>query len=131
MMKAEFLSFILLFVFGSVMPTGTQTAQRIKLGIKKQKAVTDGMTMKFVAVIEDSRCPVGVDCVWEGNAKVQIKISNRKGNSQTFELSTHPEPQAVTFEGYEIRLGEVTPRPRAGVSIDPKSYAANFTVTKL
>jgi hypothetical protein len=131
MMKAAGLSIILLFVFGSVMPIDAQTSQQIKLGMNKQKLVSkDKLTIKFVSVIEDSRCPVGVNCVWSGNAKVQIQMTNRKGISKIFELNTHLEPQTVTFEGYEIKLAGLLPRPRANTQIDAKRYTATFILTK-
>ncbi len=131
MMKAAGLGFILLFVFGSVMPIDAQTAQQIKLGLNKQKVVSKGkLTIKFVSVVEDSRCPVGVDCIWAGNAKVQINATNQNGVSKTFELNTGLEPQSVTFEGYEIKLAGLLPHPRANLPINPKRYIATFTLTK-
>ena len=130
-MKAAGLSFILLFVFGSLMTIDAQTAQQIKLGLNKQKVVTkDKLTIKFVSVIEDSRCPVGVDCIWAGNAKVQIKATDRTGVSKTFELNTQLEPQAVTFDSYEIKLAGLLPHPRANVRINPNRYTATLTLIK-
>lgn len=131
MMKAAGLGFIFLFVFGTVMAIDAQTAQQIKLGLNKQKVVSkDQLTIKFVSVVEDSRCPVGVDCIWAGNAKVQIKVTNRKGDSKTYELNTHLEPQSVNFEGYEINLAGLLPHPRANTRINPNRYTATFTLTK-
>ena len=129
-MKAIFLSFILLFVLGGVIQTEAQTTQ-LNLGISKQKKVTKAkLTIKFVAVTEDSRCPIGVNCIWAGNAKVQIKVTNRKGKSQTFELNTNIEPQAVKFEGYEIKIADLTPHPQKDKPTAPNIYALNLTVTK-
>jgi hypothetical protein len=132
MINILFLSLILSLVcFNSVMAAETQITQQIELGVNKQKTVTaDKLTIKFLSVIEDSRCPVGVDCIWSGNAKVQIKVTNRKGVSKTFELNTDLEPQAVNVEGYEIRLAGLRPHPRANIRIQPNRYTATFTLTK-
>jgi hypothetical protein len=131
MIKAIFLSFALMLVFGSVMSVKAQTNQQIKLAVKKQKTVTkDKLTVKFVSVMEDSRCPIGVDCIWAGNAKIQIKVTSRKGISKTFELNTGIQPQTIQFEGYEIKLGELSPHPKANVPANPNGYTANFVVSK-
>ncbi|MEP6902484.1 MAG: hypothetical protein ABJA66_12085 [Actinomycetota bacterium] len=130
-MRTLFLSLILTLVFGSVMTANAQTAQQVIVRLNKQaKASRSKLTIKFVAV-EDSRCPVGVNCIWAGNAKVTVKLTNSKGVSKTFDLNTNLQPQTVTFEGYEIKLGEVTPHPSSNVRINPNGYTANFTVTKL
>jgi hypothetical protein len=130
-MRTLFLSLILTLIFGSAMTAEAQTTSQISLLAGKQKTVTrDKIKIKFVSV-EDSRCPQGVDCIWAGNAKVTIKVTNRKGESKTFDLNTNLEVKAVKFEGYEIKLGNVTPYPKANVPISPNGYTAGFTVTKL
>lgn len=39
--------------------------------------------LQFLDVVEDSRCPEGVTCVWEGRAKVRLSASNPQGLSAT------------------------------------------------
>ena len=130
-MKALFLSLILTLIFGGVMTVNAQRAQQVNLRLNKQAKVSRGLlTIKFVSV-EDSRCPRDVECIWAGNAKVTVKISNSRGKSQTFDLNTNLETKAARFEGYEIKLGTVTPYPAANIRINPNGYTASFTVTKL
>lgn len=130
-MRTLFLSLIITLIFGSVMTAEAQTTSQISLLTGRQKTVTrDKLKIKFVAV-EDSRCPQGVNCIWAGNAKVTVKMTNRKGESKTFDLNTDLEIKAVKFEGYEIKLDNVTPYPKADVPVNPNGYTASFTVTKL
>ena len=130
-MKTLFLSLILTLIFGSAMTAEAQTTQQITLLAGKEKTATRSkLKIKFVSV-EDSRCPQGVDCIWAGNAKVTIKVTNRKGESKTFDLNTNLETKAVKFDGYEIKLGSVTPYPKANVPNNANGYTASFTVTKL
>ncbi len=130
-MRTLFLSLILTLVFGSGLTANAQTTQQVTVTVNKQKkASRSKLTIKFVSV-EDSRCPQGVDCVWAGNAKVKIKVTNRKGVSKTFELNTNLEPKAIKFDGYEITLRNVTPYPRSDIRIDKNGYAATFLVKKL
>ena len=131
-MKSAFLSLILLFVFGNMIEIQAQTSSPLKFTVKHQKAVTkDDLTIEFVSLIEDSRCPIGVNCIWAGNAKVQIKVSNKKKASKIFELSTNLQPKTIDFECYEIALESLIPHPKADVSTNPNDYTAIFAVRKL
>ncbi len=101
------------------------------LAAKEKAAIkTDKLTIEFVSVLEDSRCPVGVDCVWAGNAKVQIKISKGKAAAQIFELNTGLEPKIITFQGYRIELVSLNPVPKANADTSKIKHAASFIVRK-
>lgn len=89
---------------------------------------TDKLNVEFVSVLEDSRCPENVDCVWAGNAKVQIKVFKGKMAAQTFELNTGLEPQIIEAAGYKIRLVKLNPTPNPNAS--RAEYAATLIVQK-
>jgi hypothetical protein len=40
-----------------------------------ESAEIDGFRTTFVAVLEDSRCPANVTCVWEGRASVNLTLA--------------------------------------------------------
>lgn len=69
------------------------------------------LTIKFLEVIEDSRCPRDVNCIWAGNAKVKLLVSKGKKRSQEVELNTGIEPTTVSVFGYEVSIKELTPYP--------------------
>ena len=129
-MRNIFLGLIITLIFGGVITANAQGSQQISLRLNKQaKASRSNLTIKFVAV-EDSRCPKDVECVWAGNAKVTIKVTNRRGQSQTFELNTNLQTKSAKFDGYEIKLGTVTPYPRSNIRINQNGYTASFTITR-
>jgi hypothetical protein len=130
-MKNVLLGFILTLVFGGAYAVSAQNVQQVSVRVKTQKSVMrDRLRIKFVAV-EDSRCPRDVNCVWAGNAKVTIKVTNRNGRSETFDLNTNLDQKSVKFGGYEITLGGVTPYPASNIRINPNGYTAQFTVRKI
>jgi hypothetical protein len=130
-MKKVFLGLILTLIFGGAFAVNAQSAQQVSLQIHKQKSVMrDRLRIKFVAV-EDSRCPQDTNCIWAGNAKVTITVTNRKGESKTFDLNTNLQGKSARFDGYEIKLGSVNPSPRSNIRINPNGYTASFTITKL
>ncbi len=130
-MRIVFITLIAIFVFGAFAQTHAQTNQEFKLLINKQKIVTkDKLTIKFVSLVEDSRCPTDTNCIWAGNAKINIKVTNKKGASKTLELNTGLEPQIISFAGYEIKLVNLTPAPATNIRINRNGYTATFLVSK-
>lgn len=126
-----FSTLLLTLVFGSVLTANAQKTEQATVTVNQQKKFSRSkLKIKFISV-EDSRCPTDTNCVWAGNAKVTIKVTNRKGESKTFELNTNLQPQSVKFDGYEIKLGEVAPHPKSNIRINPSGYNAVFIVNKL
>ncbi len=82
-MKNFILALTLLF---SVISYGqNESAETPKIGIKIPKGETveiKGVSVKFVEVLEDSRCPTGTNCIWAGRARVKIMVTN---NGETTE----------------------------------------------
>lgn len=74
-------------------------------------------------VLEDSRCPVGTQCVWAGRVKVSVRIDLGSG-SQMREM-TLGEPQGVA-DG-SLTLVEVLPEKKANQNIYPDEYRFGFT----
>jgi hypothetical protein len=103
---------------------------RLSVTIHKEKAVKNSVIrIRFDQMVEDSRCPIGTECIWAGNAKVKITL--KKGRrSQTFELNSGVSPTVVKYAGYDIKLADLTPKPAANVRINPEKYVATFEVTK-
>lgn len=125
------LALILTFAFGSLQQSMASTDTKFKLQINGQKIVTkDKLKMKFISVLEDSRCPEGTNCVWAGNAKIQLKIKIKNGDWETFELNTNLEKREFKFSGYAIKLLELTPTPNTNVKINRNGYVGTFSITK-
>ena len=126
------LALILTLGFGGLFTVQAQTRQQQKVQIHKQKKFSrSNLTVKFVSLIEDSRCPVGATCVWAGNAKIKVEISKGGRNKQTFEINTNIGAQGATYNGYAIQLISLTPEPRENVRINKNGYVATFAVSPL
>ncbi len=131
-MKNLILTLILTLAFGSLMQTEAKTDKQIKVLVNQQKVVPGSkITIKFVSMIEDSRCPEGVNCIQAGNAKIKVTVRMRGGESKTFELNTNLGPKGETYEGYAINLISLTPTPKNNIRINRNGYTATFTVSRL
>jgi hypothetical protein len=73
-----------------------------------------GFRVRFAGVDMDSRCPRGVDCVWEGDAEARILSSLDGGPWTAAVLHTHADSvRQVQHAGYVITLIDVEPYPTA------------------
>jgi hypothetical protein len=87
-----------------------------------QEATGIGLRVRPIKVIEDSRCPAAVNCVWAGRLTVRARM-NGPGWTQIrdFELGV---PQAV--DQYRITLIAAEPQKQAGAETDPRAYRFTF-----
>jgi hypothetical protein len=105
--------------------------QEFELKINQEAAIEgEGLTVVFESVVEDSRCPEGVDCIWSGNAKIRIKSSKQKHAPSSIELNTNVEPKSSSYLDYEIKLVALKPRPKADKPVQPNEYKATLIITK-
>lgn len=131
-MKTIFLTLILALVFGSVLPAQAQTAEQLSLRVSKQKKLSRSkLTIKFLSLVEDSRCAEGTQCVWAGNAKIKVLVTTSRGESKTFEMNTNKGAKGDSLGGYAIMLESLTPTPKTNIRIDKNGYTATFSIKKL
>lgn len=81
-------------------------------------------SLRLVQVLQDSRCPKGVECIWAGNAKVEVEITNDKGDKITKQvtLSGKQLPAIYTEDGLEIFIRGLAPYPTAASKIKSSDY---------
>jgi len=89
-----------------------------------------GLTVSFVGVSEDSRCPTDVVCVWAGNGAVSLFITDDTGVKNTVVLNTTISPRSVRSLAYEISLTGLRPAPRQASPIPLADYVATLRVTR-
>ena len=129
-MKLFTITLSLLMIF-SMTISAAQTPDMLIVKMGQQKvSKKSGLRIKFVSVIEDSRCPVGTDCVWAGNAKIKVQIVGERSTKE-FEFNTTIGTKGDMLDGWAIYLEELTPVPHATKKLNSKLYTAKFKVTRL
>lgn len=108
------------FPESSLLPTSREIVLQYGEDIRLEGSV---LRLSFNEVLEDSRCPVDVTCVWEGNGKVIIGIAAGMGPTHALILNTALDPRSVVWSGIRVTLLELSPSPHAGTNIPPKDYA--------
>jgi hypothetical protein len=122
---------IIALVFVSVTTAFARHEQKVSVQVGKSATESHSkIQVEFVEMVEDSRCPKDVDCVWAGNAKIKIKVT--KGTkSQVIELNSGVPNKENKFSGYEFVLKTLTPEPASNIRINRNGYVAVISLKKV
>lgn len=90
----------------------------------------DKLTLRVIA-INDSRCPIGTQCVWAGQIVVALEVINHLKEKKQIELVRKREPKQVTVFGYDFLLQNVTPHPKDGKNIQLDEQSVTLQIIKL
>ncbi len=118
-----------LVVLCSVMNAQGKEEFKVKLGEVKAN-ILSVLSVNFVEVIEDSRCPTQANCIWAGRARIKVILEHQNGDAVTVEFSTEPDHNNVTFGGYRIHLVKLEPYPSAEKAPAEKEVTAIFSFQK-
>ncbi len=94
---------------------------------------TEVVEVGFTTVEGDSRCPVGVNCFWEGVAVVSMWARVGGAAEAAFTLHTTngaPYSKAASVSGYRFELTSLEPQPPPNRSIPPGEYVLTLVVTR-
>ncbi len=83
------------------------------------------ITITFKSISEDSRCPEGATCIWEGNAKVLLEVSKNE-----IALNTSLNPKEETIGRYTVQLRDVLPYPKLKAETGSEPYRIKIVVSK-
>ena len=102
--------------------------------VEKHEIVAEKMMLAVREVVEDSRCPKQVTCIWQGAAKVRIAVfvgKDAKTPPQDIELSTAPATASSTIMGgFRIELLDVSPYPESATTIEQDHYRCTLRVSR-
>ena len=87
-----------------------------------QWAYADGLRVKPLAIVEDSRCPINAVCVWAGRLVVRIEI--RGGNGREVRELELRKP--VPIADGQLTLVEAAPGKMADQPTAPGDYRFTF-----
>jgi hypothetical protein len=108
------------------------TDELVEVGVGKTVPLPGtSVTVTFVRVRDDSRCPTGVTCIWEGDAVVELRVQNGADEPLRVDLHANPrfERQASAL-GVTISLERLDPYPEADEPIAPGAYRLTLKFAK-
>jgi len=105
----------------------------LKLAINKSAINNENqLTIRIDSVLNDSRCPMDVECIWEGNAAVRFLFINDKEKTK-FILNTYGGSNFrsdTIIDGYSIQLVKLQPYPVSTKVISNDEYVAELLIKK-
>ena len=113
---------------GPALAVEARAGETFRLRVGGIARVGADFLVSFQGVSSDSRCPIDVDCVWQGDAVVHISAAVGRMQWTPFELHTGLEPRSVVFQDRRITLIAVEPAPRSNEQIDPARYIITLKV---
>ncbi|OBA99838.1 hypothetical protein A5662_01295 [Mycobacteriaceae bacterium 1482268.1] len=105
-------------------PVSFTLGQQFTLSGGQEAVSGENLRVRFTDVLEDSRCPLRVECFWTGQARVAVVVQSPENPSTTVEFNTNPasgqNKQTVRADGYTISLKTLEPYPQT--PDDPISF---------
>lgn len=101
----------------------------LKIG-QEATVKSERLKAKFISVLEDSRCPKGVQCIQAGRGRVAVQLKRGDKKAETVELSTDSTGQETDFDGYQVKLISLNPYPIMDQPLKPADYVLSLVVRK-
>jgi len=96
----------------------------IKLGVGERQEIKT-IEVTFLEVIEDSRCPKDVECVWAGQAKIKIRVKEKGKESIEKEIVFNASGKSLYVHKTEtvvIKAMRLSPYPETSLAVNKRVY---------
>ena len=122
-MKVLLATLLLAAVTGCAHAPAGGKAQTFSLDEGQSGTLSNGGKITFANVVNESRCPTGVQCVWAGTATVRFRLVPRSGESAVDILAVLPggigkddiaNLLPVDTLGVSVTLASLEPYPVSG-----------------
>ena len=90
----------------------------------------EGYVVTFEEVTGDSRCPIGVQCVWAGDGAARLRLQDRTGSVSEDTLHTTLNPRSLQFQLLSLRLKNLEPYPVYNEPIDSSKYVITLEIER-
>ncbi len=110
-----------------------QLDKPFKLKIGQQATInSEKITISFLNVTEDSRCPSDVVCVWQGQASIRISAEINGTSAGQFVLTIGGNEKSAVLGGgkYSVKMTGLEPYPVSSNHTELKDYMANLVVSR-
>jgi hypothetical protein len=117
---------------GPAPPPAVELGRSFSLRVGESVQTRDArLRVGVEAVLADSRCPKGEQCVWAGDATARVWVQNAAGARETRELHTAANAaQSARVAGHELHLLRLDPVPVSGRALVPGDYVLTLELRR-
>ncbi len=121
---------VLLLLLINLSVFGQEAVQKLKSISFTQKIVKKrGTQLVLKKVINDSRCPENVNCIWAGECEIEVAIYKNRKLISTENVLLSPKLQKENVDWFskyypKLKIKEigVLPYPKSEVVVNPKDF---------
>ncbi len=110
---------LVLFLFAgmgceeTVIEQGFTIGKEASFQVNQLYTSADGKYTLKLTEVSDSRCPEGVQCVWQGEVAIKGELSEN-GNKSSFEIHSVSSLSNKQPDGYTVQIIDAKPYPKYG-----------------
>lgn len=98
------------------------------------------LTIKFLGVKKDGRCPINATCISAGDAEVLLRVKVSGSKARTISLHTNEQPLRHIFsvqypegmvgipKSYSVSIASLNPLPYAGKKTPQSAYRLKLAI---
>lgn len=90
-----------------------------------QKILTNGVYITPLEILEDSRCPIDVQCIQAGTLRIKVRLSLAEKEEEV----VLERGKATVFLGKSVMLKDSYPSKKSTETLAPENYRFIFSVT--
>ena len=136
-MKALFqikylLVFILLSAFGceeTLLDQGFTIGREANFQVNQLYTSADGQYTLKITEVSDSRCPEGVQCIWQGEVTLKGDWT-ANGNKSSLEIHSVISDMNKLPAGYTFQIVDAKPYPKYGTESKPEDLIVTLLIQK-
>ncbi len=115
-------------------PSGltAKPGEEFSLKVGQSVSITgENLSIKFIEVVTDSRCPTGATCIWQGEASclLETDLSGTVKQITITQPGLTKEPSQSQFSNYTMSY-DIQPYPALNKKIDKSEYVLDLRVDK-
>lgn len=111
-------------------PLSGPVDREVVLAIGQSAPITTAaLTLKFLGVPADTRCPSDALCLLPGSASVDVQVTAFSGGTRIVRFETG-DPKPAEIGTLTVDLVQLAPYPSGPSRIDPADYRATLRVRR-
>lgn len=126
-------SFILLLIILGVGCSNTDNRTKGAINLKVNDCFDkfeNKVSICLDSVFNDSRCPTGLVCIWEGDALASFSITRNDSIRRLILHINNSFQNDTVIDGITIKLLSIMPYPISGAQIDPQDYKVEISINE-